>query len=59
MAAANVMLTTAVSSNVPAKAAHSPAAAATARPGANGPRAHRCRQAAAMASHRHSPRGSR
>ena len=40
-------------------AAHSPAPAASARPGAKGPTAQRCRHAVATASHRQTPRGSR
>ena len=59
MAAANAMLKTAVCSSVPPMAAHSPAPAASARPGAKGPTAQRCKQAVTAASHRQTPRGSR
>ena len=59
MAAASAMLSTAVCSSVPPMAAHSPAPAASARPGAKGPTAQRCRHAVATASHRQTPRGSR
>ena len=53
------MLSTAVCSSVPPMAAQSPAADASARPGAKGPTAQRCRHAAPTASQRQTPRGSR
>ena len=59
MAAASAMLKTAVCSSVPPMAAHSPAPAASARPGAKGPTAQRCKQAVTAASHRQTPCGSR
>ena len=59
MAAVKATLSTAVCSSVPPSAVHSPAAAASASPGASTPTVQRCRQAVATVSHRQSPRGSR
>ena len=55
-AAASATASTALCSRLAAKAAHSPASANSARPGANQVRASRWAQAASMASHRQAPR---